>query len=299
VTHPTDWLTLRSTSWTAAIDPHGAQLSILRDAAGQDLLWDGDPAFWSGRSPLLFPIVGALNDGHFQWRGKRFALPRHGLARTRRFNLLHAGENEAAFRLQADASTLLVYPFHFELDVIYRLDGDAFEMQAIVRNAGGEPMPASIGFHPAFRWPLSSASRDAHRITFEHDEPAPIRRLDAHGLLTQASHPTPVRGRQLALDDSLFRDDVLIFDQLRSRQLRYGAEPATNAEPGLMIEFDGATHLGLWTRPGAGFLCIEPWRGVADPVGFTGEFDTKPGVFVVPAGGTQSLQMRLRRRSVR
>ena len=297
MTHPTDWLPLRSASWTAAIDPQGAQLSVLRNTAGLDLLWNGDPAFWSGRSPLLFPIVGTLNDGHFRWRGKRFALPRHGLARTRRFDVLRAREDEVVFRLRADTDTLRVYPFRFEVDMAYRLEGDAFLMEAIVRNAGDEPMPASIGFHPAFRWPLFPAARGAHRIDFEHDEPAPIRRLDSSGLLTDARHPTPVRGRRLALDDSLFRDDVVIFDQLRSRQLRYGAETA-DAKHDLIIDFTGATHLGLWTKPGAGFLCIEPWRGVADPVGFSGEFDTKPGVFMVPAGDTQSLQMRLRWKEV-
>ena len=98
-----------------------------------------------------------------------------------------------------------------------------------------------------------------------------------------------MRGRSLPLDDSLFEPDVLIFDRLRSRQLLFGV-PGTSR---LGVSFAGATHLGLWTKPGAGFLCIEPWRGIADPAGFTGELDAKPGVFIVPPGGSQSLAMRL------
>lgn len=280
-----------------AVDPQGAQLSLLRDAAGRDLLWNGDPSFWAGRAPILFPIVGALNGGRYRWQGQQYALPRHGLARTRRFEVLREADHEAVFRLRADAETWKVYPFHFELDVAFRLlsaasdPGLTLEVEATARNTGDEPMPASLGFHPAFRWPLQEAAapRGAHYIEFAREEPAPIRRLDAQGLLTATLHSTPVHGRRLALDDSLFADDVVIFDQLHSRQLRYGAASATQ----LTMSFPDATHLGLWTRPGAGFLCIEPWRGVADPAGFEGEFSQKPGIFIVPPGEASSLQMRL------
>jgi galactose mutarotase-like enzyme len=302
VSWPADWKTLRSDDWTAVVDPLGAQLSILRDARGRDLLWDGDPKFWAGRAPILFPIVGALNDGHYRWRGQRYALPRHGLARTRRFELLHGEERELYFRLSADAQTLQHYPFRFDLDVAFRLEGRAFVMEATVRNAGDEPMPASVGFHPAFRWPLPfgasghAAPRAAHAIEFTFDEPAPIRRLDRGGLLASTTQASPVRGRDLMLDDALFAEDVVIFDRLISRQLSYGvkaSDAARDDAPRLTVSFAGATHLGLWTKPGAPFICIEPWRGVADPVGFDGEFDLKPGIFVVSPGGTKSLSMQL------
>lgn len=289
-TTPSDWISLRSGSWSLAVDPLGAQLSLLRDSHGRDLLWNADPAFWTGRSPILFPIVGTLQGGEYTWRGRRHALPRHGLARTRRFEVIREEERDLLFRLSSTPETLQLYPFEFELDVAYRLEGSAFEIEATARNVGDGPMPASLGFHPAFRWPLPfGGERDAHTIEFTFDEPAPVRRLDAQGLLSPQDHPSPVRGRSLPLDDSLFEPDVLIFDRLRSRQLLFGV-PGT---PRLGVSFAGASHLGLWTKPGAGFLCIEPWRGIADPAGFTGELDAKPGVFIVPPGGSQSLAMRL------
>ncbi|HXC60233.1 MAG TPA: aldose 1-epimerase family protein [Steroidobacteraceae bacterium] len=306
-TWPAEWTALRSDNWTAVVDPLGAQLSILRDAQGRDLLWDGDPAFWTGRAPILFPIVGALNEGHYRWRGQRYALPRHGLARTRRFELLRSGERELVFRLRFDEETLKVYPFRFELDVAFRMEGQAFEIKAAARNVGDEPMPVSMGFHPAFRWPLFSgaagdaAARDAHTIEFTFAEPAPVRRLDASGLVTPTPQASPVQGRQLALNDALFAQDVVIFDQLVSRQLSYGAShapdsPAARGASGstrLSVSFAGATHLGLWSKPGASFLCIEPWCGMADPVGFDQELDRKPGVFFVPPGSVRSLAMQM------
>lgn len=286
--NPVDWLRLRSEFWSAAVDPAGAQLSVLRDATGRDLLWNGDPAYWTGRAPILFPIVGTLNEGEYRWRGKRHALSRHGFARGRDFEVLRQDDEVVHLRLTSDEESLKVYPFHFELDLVYCIDGPLFMIEAIVRNMGDEPLPASLGFHPALRWPLPyGAPRDDHFLEFEVDEPAPIRRLDAKGLLTDTRYPTPVAGKRLALDDELFGPDVVIFDHLQSRSLTYGA--ATG--PRIRVRFPDVTHLGLWTKPGAGFLCIEPWKGVSDPAGFAGEFSEKPGVFLVEPGEEQSLPM--------
>lgn len=287
---PSGWIRLHSDSLTAEIDPQGAQLSVLRDAGHRELLWHGDPSVWKGRAPILFPIVGALNAGQYRWRGARHALGRHGFARDRRFTLVRQAAQETVLRLADDAQTREVYPFAFELDVTFRMADRQLLVEARVRNTGAAPLPASLGFHPGFCWPLSAgAARGAHFLEFAVDEPAPIRRLDAQGLLTPERHATPVRGRRLPLDDALFRDDVIILDRFASRSVVYGADHG----PRVRVDFPDATHLGIWTRPGAPFICIEPWRGVADPQGFEGELDTKPGVFLVPPGGSEALTMRV------
>ena len=290
VTTPSDWIPLNNEALSLAIDPQGAQLSMLRDATGHELLWNGDPAVWKGRAPVLFPIVGALNAGRYRWQGRTYPLSRHGFARDRRFELVNSSDRAVLFRQRDDAATRDVYPFAFELDVGFRLDGTRLQVQATVRNPGDAPLPASVGFHPALRWPLPNAgARTAHYLEFESDEPAPVRRLDAQGLLTPTRHASPVRGKRLALHDALFTDDVVIFDQLHSRSLIYGA--ATGAR--IKVEYPDATYQGLWTKPGAGFICIEPWRGVADPQAFAGEFTAKPGVFMVAPGSSQQLTMTL------
>jgi galactose mutarotase-like enzyme len=288
--HPQGWVQISSSQLIAAIDPLGAQLSLLRDAEGRDLLWDGDPAFWTGRAPLLFPIVGTLAGGHYRLGTKHYALSRHGFARNCLFEVLEAAASTAAFRLRADESTLALYPFHFELEVRFAVQGALLTVSSTARNPGAAVLPASFGFHPGLRWPLPYGQpRAEHCITFSMEEPAPVRRLNAQGLLAPQLQATPVQQRRLPLHDDLFRTDALIFDRLRSRELRYGAA----AGPQVRIAFSNTPFLGVWTKPGAPFICVEPWHGLSDPEGFAGEFSTKPGLFLVPPGGTQQMQLQI------
>ena len=286
VTAP-DLVSLVSDELSADVALLGAELRRLDDAVGNALLWDGDPAFWTGRAPLLFPIVGGLASDTFRHRGKSWTLPRHGFARRSRFALVDRGTAHVTLRLEDDAATRAVWPFAFRLDVTHALDGATLTTTAVVTNRADEPMPTAFGFHPAFRWPLPGAGpRAAHDIRFDMSEPAPVRRLDATGLLDPERRATPVRGKTLALDDALFVEDALIFDHLESRRLAYGA-----GHVHLDIAFDGLPHLGLWSKPGAGFLCIEPWQGHADPAGFTGNLEAKPGSLLLAPGDSHTFAM--------
>jgi galactose mutarotase-like enzyme len=282
------WLSLSSGDLSVEVDPLGAQLSTLRDRAGRDLLWGGDPSIWAGRAPLLFPIVGALAGGHYRLGSAPYPLPRHGFARVKHFEIVDASSGAATLRLSADESTLQVYPFRFELDVRFALDGPTLSVTTSVRNLGSDEMPASVGYHPGFRWPLPfGGARSSHFIEFAMDEPDPVRRLNAAGLLTAERHPTPISHRRLTLGDGLFQDDVIIFDRIQSRHVTYGADEG----PRIRVGYPDAPYLGIWTKPQAPFICIEPWHGVADPEGFTGDFRTKPGVFTVAAGSALSTQL--------
>jgi galactose mutarotase-like enzyme len=287
---PTECVSFSSGELSAEVSPLGAQLYTLRDRTGRDLLWNGEPSVWSGRAPLLFPIVGVLAGGSYRLGSSVYRLSRHGFARGRVFEVVESSSAAATFRLKFDEATLPVYPFRFELEVRFALDGPALSVTTCVRNLGQEDMPASFGYHPAFRWPLPfGQARSFHFIEFADDEPAPIRRLDAAGLLTPSRHSTPVAHRRLELTDALFQDDVLIFDAIRSRSVTYGALGG----PRIGLSFPDAPYLGIWTRPQANFICIEPWHGVSDAEGFSGDFRAKPGVFTLAAGAALPIQMTI------
>ena len=264
----------------AQVSPEGAELVRLQDEQGRDWLWDGDPAFWTGRSPLLFPIVGRVKSDRIRVNGLEYELPKHGFARTSRFEIEEAEPSQCRLRLCSSEATLQRYPFPFQLDVSYAVQGATLSITAAVVNTGSSRMPVSFGFHPAFRWPLPyDAPREAHEIRFEQEETAPTRR-PLEGLIKRETEQTPVQGRTLALRDDLFEADALVFDQLGSRSVDYGASGGAS----LRVEFPDMPHLGIWTKPGAGFICIEPWQGHADPQDFAGDFSDKPGTVSIEPG---------------
>jgi len=284
-----DLISIASERLTARINPLGAELWSLTDKAGAEYMTDADPAFWGGHAPVLFPIVGSLAQDRLVVDGTTYPLPRHGFARHSRFDLAAQGADHAQFVLRDSAATRAVYPFAFELTLDFRLTGWRLEMTASVANPGDRPLPFSFGYHPAFAWPLpGGADKAAHRLTFAHDEPGPVRRVSRQtGLLLPDPQPSPVDGRTLPLDPALFVDDALIWTDLASRALRYDAPGGT----ALVVEFADLPMLGLWQVPGARYLCIEPWQGHADPQGFAGEFADKPGLVTLAPGALRSFTM--------
>jgi galactose mutarotase-like enzyme len=286
----TDIVTIRSGQLSAEINPVGAELHALRDGDGRDLLWDGDPAVWSGRAPVLFPVIGVVNGGVIHVDGHAYPMAKHGFARRRTWAVVEQGRDAVTFRLEDDAETRASYPFAFRLDLRFVLVGPSLSLTATLTNPNDRPLPASFGFHPALRWPLPyGGERAAHAIRFDDPEPQSIRRIDGDGLLRPAPEPTPVDGRDLLLRDDLFTDDAVIFDAHHSRGLSYCA-PAT---PGLRVDFPDMPELGIWTKPGAGYICIEPWAGIADPEGFVGDLTEKPGITMTPPGQSRLFTMRI------
>lgn len=283
-----DIISIASDHLSAEINPLGAELWALRDGEGRDLLWNGDGAYWTGRAPILFPIVGALSGGRYRIGSETYALAQHGFGRRRRFTLVGADDAHATFRLASDAATRAVYPFEFALDMTFAISGARLDVTAELTNTGGGPLPASFGYHPALLWPLPySVARSEHTIEFDQPETARVFRPNSQGLLDPASQPSPVDGQDLRLDDGLFASGALVLTELAGRGATYGARVG----PRLRIDYPDSPHLGVWSKPGAPFVCIEPWQGYADPAGFDGEIWDKPGIVRLAPGIRRAWRM--------
>jgi len=275
---------------TVGVKPEGAELCSLMDAAGHELLWQAGDA-WRSQAPNLFPIVGELNGGQYRHNGKTYRMVRHGFARRKRFAWLQRTPTRCRLVLHDDAETRAEYPFGFRFEIGYALDDDALEISFTVTNTGRSVLPASVGGHPAFAWPLAEGvEKSAHTLEFSDDEGPVIRRIDANGLILPDPLPSPIKDRVLALDSSLFQADAIILDQLRSSSIRYSAPGA----PSIEVSWDGFRQLGIWQKPGADFICIEPWHGHADPQGFGGDLLDKPGMMLIPPGEKRVLTHRVR-----
>lgn len=282
-------VTIASAGLQAQISMMGAELVRLQDKQGRDFLWDGDPAYWTGRSPLLFPVVGRVSNDTIRVDEREYNLPRHGFARVSHFAIVESEASRCLLRLSFNETTLKQFPYPFQLEVEYGIEATTLSITASVLNNGSAAMPVSFGFHPAFRWPLPfGASRDAHFIRFEHEELAPIRR-PVNGLISQVPETSPVHGRTLELCDELFAKDALVFDSLQSRSVIYSAPNSGS----IRVDFPDLPHLGVWTKPGSGFICIEPWQGFADPEGFQGDLTAKPGIVLIEPGSKRDFAMTI------
>jgi galactose mutarotase-like enzyme len=274
---------------TASVLAHGAELCSLRNAAGVEWIWPAAPA-WPRHSPILFPIVGRLTGDRLRVGADQYTMKQHGFARDRRFTWGDCDAKSCRLILQDDAQTQSAFPFAFRLEVAYDLTPDTLSVTYKVENPGNASLPFSIGAHPAFAWPLRAGkTKQEHSLRFAKNEPAPIRRL-REGLLRPDPFPSPIQGRDLPLHPSLFEADAIIMDQVASQSVQY----LDAGGSGLEISWHGFSELGLWSRAGGDFLCIEPWAGFSSPEGFDGEFAEKPGVITLAPGGQQAFGWQVR-----
>ena len=280
--------TLTSATARVEIALPGAELTSFTDqATGREYLWQADPAQWGRHAPLLFPIVGKLPDDTYILEGEAYKLPQHGFARDQEFQLILEDAHSLTFQLMASAASKKAYPFEFELRVRYELRGSVLTVGWHVRNPAAAPRALlfSIGAHPAFNCPLRpEAGEQLSDYAFHFDHPVTLRRQLLHGGLRNGQ-TAPVLNQQAALPLSyeLFADDALVFSHFDFTRLTL--QKADKTGPSVRMQFDGFPYLGLWTKgPGAAFVCIEPWQGVASPVGPPQELRDKEGILTLAPG---------------
>ena len=281
--------TITSNGLSATVLAHGAELCSLKTADGLELVWQAGPE-WRRHAPLLFPIVGRLKNDQLRHGGKSYPMTQHGFARDSRFEWVKRRGDFCRLMLTGNSETRSRYPFAFRFTVTYTLHEADLDVAFEIENPGDEILPASVGGHPAFNWPLlPGTAKESYHLHFSNEEPAPIRRLK-DGLLRAEPVLSLITGKSLSLSERLFDDDAIILDQLASHSVRYAADKG----PSLDISWDGFRELGIWSKPGgAPFLCIEPWRGFASPSDFDGEFVHKPGLMQIKPGATERLSYRI------
>lgn len=145
-------LTFQKGGLTARADTLGGELVSLRDQWGTEYIWNGDPAYWSGRNPVLFPIVGGLKNGRVDIGGRTYEMARHGFARRSEFVIADSGEDFVEFELRERMGTLRQYPFFFSLRVRHQLCTDGFYTQFTVTNPG--TVPHALLYRRPYRFPL-------------------------------------------------------------------------------------------------------------------------------------------------
>ncbi len=275
----------------ALADTAGGELISFRDGSGTEYLWQGDPAFWSGRDPILFPIVGALKDGVVRTPNGPCRMERHGFARRSEFAVAERGREFVTFELRESPETLEQYPYPFRLRVTHELTDSGFETSYAVKNTGPSPMPFCIGGHTAFNCPLHPGERfEDYALVFDKTEQARSVAVLPGGLLGgYLEKDYLLRTDAIPLRHEIFdKADTLVYDGLRSPGVSLVDRDTGR---GVHMDFHEFPMLGIWTMPGknAPYICIEPWQGCGAYADETGFFADKPHAVVLAPGEEKRL----------
>ncbi|WP_028908954.1 aldose 1-epimerase family protein [Prevotella sp. AGR2160] len=258
---------------TLTISEHGAELQSIRDAKGQEYLWDGDEHYWNRHSPILFPLVCGLWQDTYRIDGKEYHLSRHGFARDTDFKVVRKSADRITFALSDSEETLKVYPYHFNLAISYRLEGNKIHVVWHVENTDRQTIFFQIGGHPAFLVPGARKGEPLRgRLRFDNPRPERLYGND-HGCIVKGYHPIETDNGVWVFTEDMFRDDALIFDRSQIRHIEI-----LDDDDKAVVTVDCKTPaLGIWSPAGkhAPFVCIEPWYGIHDWAGYQGEFKDK------------------------
>ncbi|MFD2174028.1 aldose 1-epimerase family protein [Rhodobacter lacus] len=273
---------------TVEVAARGAETRSIR-YRGAEILWQGDPAIWSGRAPLLFPIAGRAEHDLIAVAGHAARMTIHGFAMAADFVPVAQGATFCRHDLCASAATRAIYPRDFRLSVEHRVQEARLSLTVCVENTGTETMPFGLGLHPGFLWPLPGLAGQAHELRLENGA-EPAAQALAGGLLTGRALPSPFRGGRLALSEEVFAEDSsLVFAKGTGAALRYG----TRAGRGLRLVTEGLPNLVLWHPRGAGFLCIEPWHGLPARLGAGPEIAARPFSVALAPGETRRFSLTI------
>jgi len=266
----------------------GAELTrIFHKQHKIEYLWDAKPEVWAKHSPVLFPVVGALKENSFLYEGKSYELSRHGFARDRVFEVGAYTADGISFTLRDDDATSKIFPFRFQFTITYRLTENTLSVTYLVHNPdAASPLLFSVGGHPAFRLPLEEGLQyEDYVLLFNKAENSGRWPISKEGLIELEAKPLLENTNELPLHKDLFSKDALVLKGLKSDSVRLAS---AKSDHGIQFNFPGFPFLGLWAAPGADFLCIEPWCGIADSVQHNQQLEQKEGIIKLPAGQTFS-----------
>ncbi|MBC2073650.1 aldose 1-epimerase family protein [Listeria marthii] len=256
----------------------GAELTrIFRKDTGLEYLWNADSKFWGRHSPVLFPTVGRLVEDTYLVDGKPYHLGQHGFARDRDFKVMEQTENSVRFELDSDEDSLAIYPYKFKLSIIYTIEKDSVAVSYEVENRDDKRIYFSIGAHPAFNLPLTEGTAfEDYYLDFGTEENLETLCLEGPYRSGVIEKVTSEPARYLPLSYDLFKNDALIFEALKQKEVTIKSDKTPYF---VKVSFPEFPFVGIWTaKAGTPFLCIEPWYGIADGAGKSVELRDKAGI---------------------
>ncbi len=275
--------TIKNNNFQVSVKEIGAELCSFKSLnSNAEYIWGGNPDVWAAHAPNLFPVIGCLKDGGFLYKGKEYKCPKHGFIRNNEnISLTEKGDNYLTFGLKYSEESLKIYPFKFEFVIKYILQENNLIVEHTVTNHGDEDMLFSLGGHPGFKCPVNGDENyDDYYLEFEKSETAQTWRVQKDGLIGNKTFHVFDEPTIINLHPHIFNDDALVFKNLNSSKVSLKSRKSQQV---LSMKFKDFSYLGIWAKPNAEYVCIEPWIGIADSFDSDRNFETKEGLINIHA----------------
>lgn len=259
-------------SFILGVKKMGAELTSLKSKkTGIEYIWNGNVDVWYGQSPILFPIIGRLLDDKYRLNSKEYTMPKHGIVRKKPFKLIEQTEDSLTFSQASDNESMEMYPYEFELQVKFQLTVSGLSVTHYVINKSNEKMFYSFGAHPAFNCEIGDF------LEFENNEKLLTERIDHESILIEEKFPVKIDDKKLYITKDIFNDDALILSGYTSKYLSL---KSNNHNRVVKFNFDSPV-LGIWAKPNAPYVCIEPWWGINDNYDKKDDLSQKRGIMAL------------------
>lgn len=262
------------------VNDKGAELSNLKkQGEAYEYMWQGDRTFWTGRSPVLFPIVGSLKNGVTRIEGQEYCMGNHGFARMSIFNLLEKTKDTLTYSLMFSEETLKLYPYKFELLLKYTLKGSSIAIDYTVKNLDNRTIYFQLGTHPAFNCPTSDIyDLSDYKLSFNQEENVQREGITSENMLVPFEGEKLI-GKTLSLNKELFLKSACIYRKIQSDSITLESDKDPRK---VKVSYEKFPFLGIWQPPNAPFVCIEPWHGITESETASGEFIDKEKIIKLP-----------------
>ena len=242
----------------------GAELcSIYNKENGKEYIWQADPEIWGSHAPNLFPIIGVIKNEKYLYEGKEYSVPKHGFIRhNENIRLKETSENQLVFELLYSEETLEMYPFKFDFRIAFTLNRKSIEVNHHIINLDEKPIYFSLGGHPAFNIQhFENEKIEDYFLEFDRELHLKTYLLNDDGLVSSRTKEVLNNEKTIGLTRGIFNQDALIFKNIKSKKVDLVSHKNGKI---LSVEYQDFKNLGIWAKPGASYVCIEPWLGIAD-----------------------------------
>lgn len=258
--------------FTLAVKEMGAELNSLKSKkTGIEYIWYGDDSIWYGQSPILFPIIGRLLGDKYTLNGVEYSMEKHGIVRKKPFKLIESTEDSLTFVQTDDAESIKAYPYQFELKVTFKLTDTGLKVSHKITNNSEDAMYYSFGAHPGFNCEIGDY------LKFSEDSELFTERIDTESILIDEKFPVEMIDNKIELTKNIFDKDALILSSFKSKNIKI---KSNNHNRIISFDFD-SPFLGIWAKPNAPYVCIEPWWGVNDDYHKKPDLSQKRGIMAL------------------